>query len=47
VFTYETHDVRVVFGPGALAALPDVVQRLGARRVLVVSTPGRTEGDRP
>jgi maleylacetate reductase len=43
VFTYETHDVRVVFGPGALAALPDVVQRLGARRVLVVSTPGRTE----
>lgn len=43
MFTYETHDVQVVFGPGALAALPDVVQRLGARRVLVVSTPGRTD----
>jgi len=41
VFSYETHDVRVVFGPGALGTLPDVLQRLGARRVLVVTTPGR------
>ena len=43
MFSYETHDVRVVFGPGALGALPDVLQRLGARRVLVVSTPGRAD----
>lgn len=42
MFAYETHDVRVVFGPGALAALPDVLQRIGARRVLVVTTPGRS-----
>jgi maleylacetate reductase len=41
VFSYETHDVRVVFGPDALGALPDVLQRLDARRVLVVTTPGR------
>jgi maleylacetate reductase len=41
VFSYETHDVRVVFGPGALGALPDVLRRLGARHVLVVTTPGR------
>jgi maleylacetate reductase len=41
VFSYETHDVRVVFGPGALEALHDVLQRIGARRVLVVTTPGR------
>lgn len=42
MFSYETHDVRVVFGPGALAALPDVLHRIGARRVLVVTTPGRS-----
>jgi maleylacetate reductase len=42
VFAYETHAVRVVFGPGALAALPDVLQRISARRVLVVTTPGRS-----
>jgi len=41
VFSYETHDVRVVFGPGAFGVLPDVLQRIGARRVLVVTTPGR------
>jgi maleylacetate reductase len=41
VFSYETHDVRVVFGPGALGALPDVLQGIGAHRVLVVTTPGR------
>ena len=41
MFSYETHDVRVVFGPDALGALPDVLQRIGVRRVLVVTTPGR------
>jgi alcohol dehydrogenase class IV len=33
--------VRVVFGAGALAQLPAEVDRLGAKRVLVLSTPGR------
>ncbi len=42
MFSYETHDVRIVFGPGALAALPDAFHRIGARRVLVVTTPGRS-----
>ncbi len=41
MYSYETHDVRVVFGPGALESLPDVIQRIGVRRVLVVTTPGR------
>lgn len=41
MFSYETHDVRVVFGPGALGALPDVLRDIGARRVLVVTTSGR------
>ncbi len=42
MFSYETHDVRVVFGPGALATLPDVLHHIGTRRVLVVTTPGRS-----
>ncbi len=33
--------MRVVFGPGALGALPDVLRDIGARRVLVVTTSGR------
>ncbi|MET7993711.1 maleylacetate reductase [Amycolatopsis sp. NPDC005232] len=38
---------RVVFGPGTSAGLRDEVERLGASRALVVTTPGRTElGDR-
>ena len=41
MFAYETHDVGVVFGPGALPSLPDVLRRIGVRRVLVLSTPGR------
>ena len=41
MFAYETHAVRVVFGPDALAALPDVLVRIGIGRVVVVTTSGR------
>jgi maleylacetate reductase len=38
---------RVVFGPGSVSGLRDEVERLGASRALVVTTPGRTSlGDR-
>ena len=40
-FTHQTSAVRVVFGAGALAQLPAEVEQLGARRVLVLSTPGQ------
>ncbi|MEU7815317.1 maleylacetate reductase [Pseudonocardia sp. NPDC049154] len=35
--------MRVLFGSGRLAHLPDEVDRLGLRRVLVLCTPGRRE----
>jgi maleylacetate reductase len=35
-FTYQALPMRVVFGPGALAKLPDEVEALGLRRVLVL-----------
>jgi alcohol dehydrogenase class IV len=35
--------VRVVFGAGTLAQLAAEVERLGAKRVLMLSTPGRAE----
>ncbi len=38
-FAFEAHIPRVVFGAGALARLPDEIERLGARRALVLSTP--------
>jgi maleylacetate reductase len=38
-FTFEAHIPRVVFAPGALQRLPSEVERLGARRALVLSTP--------
>jgi maleylacetate reductase len=38
-FTYTTHPSRVVFGAGALARLGAEIERLGARRALVLSTP--------
>lgn len=38
---------RVVFGPGSVSGLREEVQRLGAERALVVTTPGRVGlGDR-
>ena len=40
-FVFEQPAVRVIFGVGALDRLAEEVQRLGARRALVLSTPGR------
>ncbi len=40
-FTYVSLPSRVVFGAGAVAQLPAEVERLGAKRALVLSTPGR------
>ncbi|MFY0479204.1 maleylacetate reductase [Achromobacter marplatensis] len=40
-FVYQALPARVIFQTGALARLPDEVQRLGARRVLVLTTPGQ------
>ena len=37
-FTYDALPGRVVFGAGALNRIPEEVERLGSRRVLVVST---------
>lgn len=41
-FSYELSPVRVVFGAGCLAELPDVLGRAGFDRALVVTTPGRS-----
>jgi maleylacetate reductase len=40
-FAYDTHQVRVVFGTGALAKLPEELDRGGFRRAFVLTTPGR------
>ena len=40
-FTYQAQATRVIFGAGTLARLPEEVERLGARRALVLSTPGQ------
>ena len=40
-FVYTGLPSRVVFGPGSVAQLPAEVDRLGAKRVLMISTPGR------
>jgi len=40
-FTYQTLPQRVLFGPGRIASLREEVERLGARRALVLSTPGK------
>lgn len=46
-FVYQATPSRVVFGAGRLAALPEEVLRLGARRALVLTTPGhRALGER-
>jgi alcohol dehydrogenase class IV len=42
-FVYQMLPVRVVFGAGTLAQLAAEVERLGAKRVLMLSTPGRAE----
>ncbi|WP_327312066.1 maleylacetate reductase [Streptomyces sp. NBC_01235] len=40
-FTYEALPMRVVFGAGSLRQLPQEAERLGVRRLLVLSTPGQ------
>ena len=40
-FTYQAHPARVIFGAGALAQLSAEIDRLGARRTLVLCTPGQ------
>ncbi len=40
-FTYTALPARVVFGAGAVAQLPAEIDKLGAKRALVLSTPGR------
>ena len=42
-FVFSGLPTRVVFGIGSVRNLPAEVERLGAKRVLVVSTPGRAE----
>jgi len=41
-FTYAGAPSRIVFGAGAVAGLAAEVDRLGAKRALVLSTPGRS-----
>lgn len=38
-FTHTSHPGRVLFGQGTLSSLPEEIDRLGASRVLVCSTP--------
>ncbi|MEU2859275.1 maleylacetate reductase [Streptomyces mirabilis] len=38
-FTYDALPMRVVFGAGSLAQIPHEAERLGLRRLLVLSTP--------
>ncbi len=40
-FEYTGLPMRVVFGAGSIARLGDEMEKLGARRALVLSTPGR------
>jgi alcohol dehydrogenase class IV len=42
-FTYVAMPARVVFGAGAVSQLAAEVERLGATRVLLISTPGRAD----
>ena len=46
-FIYQAHPSRVVFGAGTLQQLPAEVDRLGAKRALVLCTPEQaTSGER-
>jgi len=42
-FVYQPISTRVIFGRGAVGRIKDEAERLGARRALVLSTPGRGE----
>src|SRR5437762_11794443 len=41
-FIYEANLPRVVFGAGSFASLPEEIDRLSAKRILIVATPGRS-----
>ncbi len=46
-FTYVGNPARVIFGPGTIARLPDEVDRLEAKRALILCTPAQQdEADR-
>jgi alcohol dehydrogenase class IV len=45
-FVYTANASRVVFGPGALAQVGAEIERLGAKRALVLSTPGHADAAR-
>lgn len=42
-FVYQALPARVIFQAGALSRLPEEVQRLGARRALILTTPGQRQ----
>ncbi len=42
-FTYTAQPARVVFGAGSLRHLAREIERLGARRALILSTPGQAD----
>lgn len=42
-FVYQPLPVRVIFGAGTVARVAAELERIGARRALVLSTPGRAE----
>jgi maleylacetate reductase len=42
-FSFVAFPTRVVFGAGSVGQLAAEVERLGAKRVLLISTPGRAE----
>ena len=42
-FSYETRDVRVVFGMGTLVRIAEELERMGLKRVMLLTTPGRME----
>jgi alcohol dehydrogenase class IV len=45
-FVYNGLPARVVFGAGTLARLPEELERLGAKRALVLSTPEQKDSSR-
>jgi maleylacetate reductase len=45
-FTFNGLPIRVVFGPGAIAKLPEELDRLGAKRALLLSTPEQAQSVR-
>ncbi|MGW1786401.1 maleylacetate reductase and hydroxyquinol 1,2-dioxygenase domain-containing protein [Streptomyces sp. NPDC002143] len=46
-FSYTTHPGRIIFGTGTAGTVRQEAERLGCRRVLLVSSPGRHPGVEP